>query len=519
MLIRDKITYDSVTKKATIMRDGEYLYLAGELGMEGHDPYEPIRVYRPAEEVEKAYIRFNELKRLPITSDHPEEFLDLAVEDSFANGEALNPDLTKQDKVTVLDCVMNMKGKALDDYTAGTKELSCGWSGDFEPVTKEGLGYQFIQRFIDINHVALVSSGRCGRVCSVMDKKTVKDIQNKDAKREFYVILSNGLPTDGERFNNETEAKQRLKELEKQDPNNYKGYTLKKLVVSDSKNKDAKFIIRYKIKGSGMGSIDEQMTRKAIITANDEGQAKRFLEEEVGTKDIKYVEIIKDSKNKDGGNKMSKGKKKSISDELPMNNEQENVEKKDENGYEGGELEVSIDELVKLLVFAGLDEQTAQSKVSEFMQREDCNIGKRKDADVAEEKEDADVDADKEKEKEDADVSEEKEEVKDAAINDAFEKGRQAGRDEAVKRFSDVMPVIKSGEYRLTDLTGKTACEIKAMYVEKVLGEKVPLNDKSVLDKLFEVALKSKKMDAIEVTDNKSSLVKEIENITFIKEA
>ena len=421
MIITDKITYDAVTKKATIMRDGEYLYLAGELGMSGRDPFEPIRVFRPAEEVEKAYMRFNELKRIPVTKDHPEMFLDLALEDSFVNGEAKNPDLNKKDSLTVLDCDMIMKEEALLDYQNGTKELSCGWQGDFEPVEKEGLGYSFIQRFIDINHVALVSAGRCGRVCSVMDKKTVKDsITNKDGGNKML-----------------------------------KG-------------------IKDKV--------------KSIL-------------DELGLK-------IEPEKEKEFGEKM---------DELePKEEAKEGL---------GEHLEMTMENLVRLLVFAGVEQGVAGEKVKAFMEQADCGISQKKDAAVDEdkdkEKEDASVDEDKDKEKEDGAVDEDKDKEKenkdkatiDAAIADAFAKGEQAGKEKAIKRFSDVMPVIKSGDFQLADVVNKSACEIKKMFIKKVLNEDIEVTDVA-LDRIYEIALKSKKVADVNVEpDPTSEMVKEIDKI------
>jgi hypothetical protein len=548
MFIIDKVIYDNETKKATIMRDGEYLYLAGELGLEGRDPYEPVKVHRPAEEVHKAYKRFVELQRLPVTSDHPSEFLDLTVEDSFNCGEGKNPEIAKKSFYTVLDCVMLLKGDVLKDYENGTKEVSCGWEGDFEPVDKEGLGYEYIQRFKDINHIAVVTAGRCGTTCKIGDKMAVREV--KDATYKVKAILSGSdLDTMETWASSEAEAKQKMyarlmgnqttKELVKREGGeNAIKYIITK--IKDKKTTDAMFKITVKTivkageiempidKMEFTGEFDGRTEQEAVKEAKD------WYASELGTNPnrIKIVRVVKvkdteanmksvkDSKVKDAKNREEdkmkiKDKLKSILDELgfevPAEKEAELGEKIDEmeteiEATDQDTKEMNIESLIKLLVFAGVEEDVAQAKVQEFFS-------------VANEEpettdEDPEKNEDEDEEKKENEDEEEEKKVNDKAIADAFVKGKEAGRAEAVKRFTDVMPVIKSGDFKLADVMGKTACEIKSLFVKKVLNEDIPVNDAS-LDRVYQIAIKSKKMDVVEVEDSVSDMVKEIDKISF----
>ncbi len=154
------------------MRDGIYLYMPSEIGIDdGRDPNIPVQVMRPASEVIKAKQRFDELKRLPITIRHPNLFLDHADEKTWTNGQAENPVITTNGIRTLIDCVVDIKNEGIKDYEAGTKELSCGWSGEF--VKADNGPCEFLQLFNDINHIAIVPAGRCGPTCKINDENKI----------------------------------------------------------------------------------------------------------------------------------------------------------------------------------------------------------------------------------------------------------------------------------------------------------------------------------------------------------
>jgi hypothetical protein len=175
------IIYDAVSihnKKATIMRDGYYKYLAREVDKQAKYPMDVVNVYRPPEEVKKAFAKFkDELKRLPVIANHPESDLDLKNPESFRYGEGIKPALRLENGNLLLDCELsNLKGKVKEFYDKGIKEISCGWHGEYEKVDDESLDYQYIQRFKDFNHIAVLERGRCGNTCSIKDTKIEKGV-------------------------------------------------------------------------------------------------------------------------------------------------------------------------------------------------------------------------------------------------------------------------------------------------------------------------------------------------------
>ena len=202
MEINDQIIFDSATKTAIIMRDGIYMYLAQEIGDSSRPANEIVKVYRSPKEIEKAKARFDELQRLPVTINHPSQFLNLKDEDSYREGTATDSFFKDVDNYKTLGCKLNLNDKAFSLYERGIKELSCGWIGNFVKVENED--YDYIQEFEDFNHIALLPDGRGGSLCSIIDnninlikimsdnkeeilkdiKKTVVDAMSEEKKAE-----------------------------------------------------------------------------------------------------------------------------------------------------------------------------------------------------------------------------------------------------------------------------------------------------------------------------------------------
>lgn len=167
MKIQDQVIFDSLTKTAKIMRDGIYYYRASEVDDKSRHPSDIVKVNRDKREVEKAYQRFKELSRLPLTIHHPENFVDLNDENSFKEGVASDPSLSQVVSYTTLDCKIAMNDAASALYHKGIKQLSCGWTGNFRKV--EGKDYDYEQEFVDFNHIAILPDGRAGSLCSIID--------------------------------------------------------------------------------------------------------------------------------------------------------------------------------------------------------------------------------------------------------------------------------------------------------------------------------------------------------------
>jgi hypothetical protein len=191
MQIKDKIIFNQQTKTATIMRDGIYHYLAKEVGDTERDPMDVVRVFRPKKAVEDAFNRFVEMERIPLTIEHPKNFVNVEDEAAYKDGTATNPVTKVVGQYNTLGCKIGLNDEAMKLYDKGIKELSCGWEGRFEKV--EDQDYDYVQHFVDFNHIAILPDGRGGSLCAITDNnlkilempKTEKDLDLKDLKSEI----------------------------------------------------------------------------------------------------------------------------------------------------------------------------------------------------------------------------------------------------------------------------------------------------------------------------------------------
>lgn len=149
------------------MRDGSYVYLAMEIGASEFPPDQHVIVYRPAEEVNKAFADFNSKGKIPVTVDHPSKFLNLKDSAAYRDGMAESPYLEKKAAYTTLSCNLELFGKTKEAYDSGTKELSCGAEWYFQK--SDNPAYDYVMLFKELNHVAMVDRGRCGSICRIND--------------------------------------------------------------------------------------------------------------------------------------------------------------------------------------------------------------------------------------------------------------------------------------------------------------------------------------------------------------
>ncbi len=232
MEIQDQVIFDSLTKTAKIMRDGIYSYLASEVGDNSRSPSDIVKVNRDKKEVEKAYKRFLELQRLPLTIHHPENFVNLNDENSFKEGVASEPFLSQVASFTTLDCKIAMNDTASELYHKGIRQLSCGWTGNFKKV--EGKEYDYEQEFVDFNHIAILPDGRAGSLCSIIDNNltlielmTVENLEKLE--KSLAETIKSGI-TDA--FGAMMKKKKKKTEDEEWDENEEED-------LEDKKNKDA----------------------------------------------------------------------------------------------------------------------------------------------------------------------------------------------------------------------------------------------------------------------------------------
>jgi uncharacterized protein len=181
MILYDTVTIDKaqidtttgfLTAPVFLARVGIQEYYGHELGITD-EPNTKFQVYRSPKEVfsEKSLKTF---KNLIVTDDHPTELVNLSnvekyrkgsVSEVNRNGDVLHGVITITEK--------NMIEKILD----GKREVSVGYIYDLEKQSGiyQGVEYQFIQKNIEANHLAIVKKGRCGVECKlIIDKKGSK---------------------------------------------------------------------------------------------------------------------------------------------------------------------------------------------------------------------------------------------------------------------------------------------------------------------------------------------------------
>ena len=167
--------------------EGVYLYSGRMIGLPNLDPDKLYPVYRPAEELEKAADSFN---NVPFIIGH----------------EMIGEGATPYDQRPASGVLTNVKYKAgklygdlkiwsekmKDKILSGVKELSLGYKSIYERSRGvfNGQTYDFVQRNLRGNHLALVRNGRMGSEMRVYDAKEAMtfdsiefDINNKTIEK------------------------------------------------------------------------------------------------------------------------------------------------------------------------------------------------------------------------------------------------------------------------------------------------------------------------------------------------
>lgn len=144
-----------------------------------------IREYRPAEEV------FNPeslatLANIPVTNKHPAELLNPSNAQKHTVG--YTGDEVKQDQKYVSTTVTIVDGPTIKEIESGVKqETSCGYTCELanEPGVFEGEPYDYVQKKIIYNHLAIVGKGRAGPDVRLR-------LDSQDA-----VMVDNQIPKEG----------------------------------------------------------------------------------------------------------------------------------------------------------------------------------------------------------------------------------------------------------------------------------------------------------------------------------
>lgn len=180
-LLTDRATYAPTSREYTdegflrvpgrVARSGIQQYLARDLGLTDRSPTEVINVYRPPEEVFSAD-SLASYRDADACNDHPTTMVNSETFRRVSVGHVSGP--ATQDGDYVQAVLIIKDAQAIKDIESGKVELSAGYDAEYihDPgVTKDGEKYEFVQRDIRINHVALVDRARAGQRARLFDNK------------------------------------------------------------------------------------------------------------------------------------------------------------------------------------------------------------------------------------------------------------------------------------------------------------------------------------------------------------
>lgn len=442
---------DLNTKTALIMRDGVYTYLAGEFdGLNAGDPWKKLRVYRSPESVRAAYERFKELGKIPVIFNHPDEDLK---RDDFSQGYGYDPELVEEGANLAIKCKLHLDEESLNAYKDGIREISCGWSGDFlEPKGTDKSIYDYEQTFQDFNHIALVSEGRCGGLCSIKDVKPSKSNTQESPRG---LIGGKGAKKMKDKKQLFSDACKYVDELEKlsetvKSSNEIEDSHAEGLLNAVKGLKDA-------IKGFEEFAAEENTEPVAAEPVADE-EPKEPKEPEA--EESEKVKTVKVEGEKEGAEPIAAVKDEDVEEEKPAK----------EDDKEGLLRQADAVAMLPVSEFEGGKEEKFRTLTAIL---EKLGYGKKP-----------------------------AEKVNDAAFAQKIADAKNEGMKIAVGRFHDVLPYIADGTIPFADIKpGMTPCEIKQKFVEDRTG--IRYTDAKELGVAFTLTAKQAAADTWAVRDMK----------------
>ncbi|MDE1253759.1 DUF2213 domain-containing protein [Vibrio aestuarianus] len=153
-------------------------YYAHELGLTDREPNAVVRVMRFEDEVFKQSA-LDSYIGVDITVEHPEQFVN---SETFKNSSVGLVTKAARDGDFVLVDMIVKSQDAIDAVHSGKVELSAGYECRYEPAP-EGSSYDFIQRDIKVNHLAITDSARAGSQVRLADSHAL--VVDTSAKRKF----------------------------------------------------------------------------------------------------------------------------------------------------------------------------------------------------------------------------------------------------------------------------------------------------------------------------------------------
>lgn len=154
------------------------------------------REYRPPDEV-FAEDSLDSLRGIPITLEHPDAFL--TADNTHLHQIGHVRDDVRPDGDYLSASAIVTRGDAIAQIGDGTRrEVSCGYTCDLEDAP-EGADYDFTQRNIIYNHLALVTKGRAGpgaafnvdaaEICDILDELIVSNDVPKAGKVSMKIVI------------------------------------------------------------------------------------------------------------------------------------------------------------------------------------------------------------------------------------------------------------------------------------------------------------------------------------------
>lgn len=203
----DKKELDSndfwILRDNPVTKEGIFPYMGYQISPD-IEPDKIYHVFRPLEEIASPEA-LESLKTIPFINEHTmlgnKQGYSKPEDKGIEGVTGTNPKIDESSKVVTVD--LKVFSENLKDLIEnGKKELSLGYTCDYEAVNNPD--YDFIQKNIRYNHLALVDEGRMGHDVRVMDKKNIydnvstkenetmetKDVDKREQIREIMAIAS-----------------------------------------------------------------------------------------------------------------------------------------------------------------------------------------------------------------------------------------------------------------------------------------------------------------------------------------
>ena len=167
-------------------RTGVYKYLASELLLKDREPNDIVNVLRHADDVFNTQSMAS-YSNVDVTNDHPS---DLVNADSFKLTSVGHVISAKRSGDFVEVDMIIKDATAIKDVEAGKVQLSPGYEVSYTPekgvYTATGENYEFVQRDIKINHIAICNRARAGIQARINDS-SVLPVENKLTVRDAFI--------------------------------------------------------------------------------------------------------------------------------------------------------------------------------------------------------------------------------------------------------------------------------------------------------------------------------------------